>query len=887
MHTDNTQLFKKNCMRWALFAPGTAERLQRVLPRRIQQITNDDGSANLRTIAPGGLIYYVHAQNNPLQEARSWCTPSSKDKVLFVYGAGLGYGFDALQPWLQEDKERTVVFLEDDLEILFHLLHSDRAKQMLFDKQVRLVFLDEEQNAIKKLALEFALQQYSLLALPFYAKTKAERFSHLKQLIHFYMDPNMSLQKEYGNYSQNFFSNFYQNMLRLPGAYLGTKLFGQFANMPAIICGAGPSLGKNLSFLATLRDNALIFAGGTAMNALNTIGFCPHFGVAIDPNQAQFTRLIMNQAFSVPYFYRNRVHSEALQTIHGNHLYITGTPGQPISQWFEQQLGIENGQTLDEGLSVLNFSLSIAHALGCNPILFVGADLAYTKEESYAQGIQNHPIHVHKQHFITKSEHEDVITRLDIHNKPIYTLLKWESESQFISRFAKQHPEITILNATEGGLGFQAVANIPLQDAAKMHLQKQYDFDTLVHDRINEALLPQQVTYPAVLHAMQLFLKSLETSEKHVSTLHQQYLALAKKPGLLSDKTKRALKELEKEPSYTYLLKAFSEKYELMCLHDYELLKYESPKDVETKKALLKSRTFAFLQKTIQINKSIIKKALETCPSKLDSSKNSADTKYQSDLALSGAVCRHNQAHALVAIDRYKDRLLHGLQERFYDNGQLKSRVPYENGQIHGEVLLYYPDGKLKRQVHFVNGKHHGQDRIWNEQGILVIEATFNQEMPAGQARKWHANGTLALEITYESDPTVFTCKEWDEEGRPLTNAASNQEVSNQEAHLQAIASHVDKATEVLVQLVHSVKNLKGLSPQERSQVDIVVVQLTKLKKMKQEHLAGQKELLWKGPAAHKQLEQEMQSLVTNLTGQLAHIQNTLVGIINRHTSGL
>ena len=44
-----------------------------------------------------------------------------------------------------------------------------------------------------------------------------------------------------------------------------------------------------------------------------------------------------------------------------------------------------------------------------------------------------------------------VCERNDIHGNPVYTLWKWITEAKWISDFAENHPELTILNATEGG----------------------------------------------------------------------------------------------------------------------------------------------------------------------------------------------------------------------------------------------------------------------------------------------------------------------------------------------------------------------------------------------------------------------------------------------------
>ena len=81
-----------------------------------------------------------------------------------------------------------------------------------------------------------------------------------------------------------FFESFYRNIFHLPESYSCNGLAGQFANVPAIICGDRPSLHKNIELLKTLTDRALIFAGNFLLNILNEYGIIPHFGAGVDPN---------------------------------------------------------------------------------------------------------------------------------------------------------------------------------------------------------------------------------------------------------------------------------------------------------------------------------------------------------------------------------------------------------------------------------------------------------------------------------------------------------------------------------------------------------------------------------------------------------------------------
>lgn len=86
----------------------------------------------------------------------------------------------------------------------------------------------------------------------------------------------------------------------------------------------------------------------------------------------------------------------------------------------------------------MNFNLSIAKDLGCNPILVVGVDLAYSDNLSYAPGLVRHAIQDPKEAFLTKYSHEELLIKNDINGVPVNTLWKWVNESLWYAQFASK-----------------------------------------------------------------------------------------------------------------------------------------------------------------------------------------------------------------------------------------------------------------------------------------------------------------------------------------------------------------------------------------------------------------------------------------------------------------
>lgn len=823
---DKSELFKKNCERWSLFNHDAAKKLARLECKHVAWVSNPNGSANLKTTA-GGHEHFYHSPENPVDEAADWFRKAGLHgiKVLFVYGVGLGYIYDAAKVWLEGDAGRSLVFLEDDLEVLYHLFHSERGQEILYDKQVLVAFLDQAGTILSQLATIFVLKPFKVQPLDLYAKMRGPAVEQLRAKLSFYMNLKVAATMEYTDHGRSFFTNFFRNLLQLPEAALGNSMFGRFAGVPAIICGAGPSLEKNLPFLSTLRDRALIFAGGTAMNALNAAGFLPHFGVGIDPNPAQYTRLIMNQAFEIPYFYRNRLLHKALTLIHGKHLYVTGTGGYPVSKWFEEKAGIKTSGEIEEGCNVINFSLSIAQELGCNPIILVGVDLAYTNEKSYAPGIHNHPIHLRKEYFGTKSTDEDVVVKTDIYGQPTFTLWKWVAESLWFSNYARLYGNKTFLNATEGGIGFFTIPNFTLEEVAANFLQQQYDFDGMVHGRIAEAAMPPEATRKTIEESMREFLKSLERCEELCKVVQKDCEETERKFRFdmdappLSPAGLKALVELEEETAYPYLLKVFSESYQQLHWHEWENLKYQAQelgaKEIEIKKASLNAQRYAFLRETAKVNKNILETVLkEEADQQLQqlmrsqSAEPSKSQLAESYLFEGGKIAikdpelgiHHEEAFhpsseniyreyhpngQLAAEQFYLDGLLHGPSTYFseagsvlsrhwfikgkregkafsyYPHGSLQSIQRYRNGVWHGRQETFYPDGRLKSAIPYKEGKIHGEVKLYYPGGGLKRELNFEDGKRHGIEKIWNEAGLLTIEATFDRDKPVGTARQW------------------------------------------------------------------------------------------------------------------------------
>ncbi|WP_075882922.1 6-hydroxymethylpterin diphosphokinase MptE-like protein [Candidatus Protochlamydia sp. W-9] len=717
----NPNLFNQNLSLLGLFNP--------LLAVKLQSLPNVSSSAAKQE----DVNVFIHKENEALEQASIWIRELELENcdVLYIYGLGLGYAYDVLQPWLKTNRHRYLVFLEDETAVIHYFLQTEKSSILLKDPQVDIIDISEAQydrKIIRSITEDHILRSFAITALPSYSIHKANFFATIKDLIEFESAELNIRYQELAQFGIVFFNNFYRNLFQLPQAYLADNLVGKFKDIPAIICGAGPSLNKQAPLLKNLYDKAVLFAPGSALNILSHQGVWPHFGVNIDPTPETFHRQVMNKAFETPIFYRHRLYYEALTAIHAPRLFLSGAVYYSVAKWFEEQFNLPSLQ-LEGGYNVVHTALEIAHFLGCNPIIFVGLDLSYQEGEHYASGVERHPL------FPQKTDQKTHLGQpLQVKNKKgeyVWSYWPWIAEAQWIDLYQRSHPDLKIFNASEEGIGLFSIPNLSLEELTQSHLSHSFDINEMVHHRVQEAG-EISVSHLQVKEVIKTFYLSLKNCE---NTL-QDILNTSKENGMVfPDK-------LKQEPGFNYLLSQFDDFFMTFIQKDLRNLN-RIPNDLKMiKERELTEERYHFLWQTCKVNLTIIENTLkENSPANQTLSVQHfplfPNSDRQSTYYASGNV--YSTSSSL-------GRPFEGTHYYFYEDGTLKSEINYQKNILNGVVKLYYPHGQIKRELYFWNGQREGVEKSWYENGQLFTEVIYHQNLPK-QARCWFPDGTIAKDV--------------------------------------------------------------------------------------------------------------------------------------------
>lgn len=716
----------------------------------------------------------------------------------FIFGISeKGEEYLALKPWLEENAARTVIFLVDEFTPLRAFMESLLATEVLTHPQVIIKMFDWPGDGdVSKLQpeIDWFSRSFSVGKIAFFSSARAdtyakERFKTLRQLIQKNLDEWLRTYYNYLVSQDVIFSSFYSNLQFLLNAYSGQGMFSDFKNIPAIICGAGPSLEQHLDTLKGLSNRALIFGSGSALNILSRHHIQPHFAGGIDPTSTQLSRISTNFAFQVPFFYTNRFNHEALNFVQGDKLFVRGGSLSNVVDWFAEQLELNEGKSITPGVSTSNFCMEVACALGCNPIILVGMDLSYRDLKRYSPGVTAHPSEERKHHEELLGKRSNLVTAKIGEEEEITTTINWLNEAECFTKTKRANPEQIFLNATEGGMPIAEIENMTLEKVMNGYLQQEYDLDLLVHESIQSHEI-RHISKVKLSQVLERWILSLKQCHHRIYQRLDALQDIIKGYDLSTedleiDLEAEILPVLGDTPAAHFLIKQLNDIFN--CMNGKDLFRIGHypemilPGDCKNMLQFVEVERCKLLLQKLEMHHLHASQAL----SELDHL--SPPLKSNETLKKTPLMETKKGFHAddiyrlyyystgeLYSVKRYRKGVLHGTQEYFFVDGTLRSLLIYKDGVLDGGVKLNYSSGKPKRGLYFRNGRLNGIERMWNENGVLIWESEYEENRPIGKARSWYENGVLAREVTYFDSSGYCETVEWDKNGNLLKMDKAN-----------------------------------------------------------------------------------------------------------------
>jgi SAM-dependent methyltransferase len=159
--------------------------------------------------------------------------------------------------------------------------------------------------------------------------------------------------------------------------------------VPAIVIGAGPSLDDNLPALLNLQDRAVLIAVDTAVRPLLAAGIHPHLVVSVDPSEQNARHLNDLRDVRGLWFVGEASLTPGVFPQFASRTFIYKVSNHEPWPWLAEH-GADRAKLQTWG-SVLTTAFDVALKAGCHPIVFAGADLAYTDGLQYCRNTVYEP----------------------------------------------------------------------------------------------------------------------------------------------------------------------------------------------------------------------------------------------------------------------------------------------------------------------------------------------------------------------------------------------------------------------------------------------------------------------------------------------------------------
>lgn len=328
--------------------------------------------------------YPIHSMDSAIDEAKNVIKSLNANKnnlnTFIVFGLGFGYLLDELHT---KYCDSPIIVYEPNVQILRTVLETVDFQNTLNSYNVRIttninmfrnhmLSMCSSQSNLKVAYLESYKQLYTNEMLDFVNQAHTT-YKILKFNLNFLATSSMS-----------FFSQIIEHLdkkIHLPEF---GKLENKLENKPAIIVSGGPSLSKNIDTIKKYRDKVCIFAVGTAYKTLKRNGINPDFVNIIELNNC--SEQILNENIEninfISEVYTNKVFFEKPFKRH----FITYSYENPSNIWFEKLISKDSNiaKKYETKGTVAYNALFCAKMAGCNPIILIGQDLAYTNGKLYA-----------------------------------------------------------------------------------------------------------------------------------------------------------------------------------------------------------------------------------------------------------------------------------------------------------------------------------------------------------------------------------------------------------------------------------------------------------------------------------------------------------------------
>lgn len=403
-----------------------------------------------------GKKQYIGSKYNHAREIENFISSfeqfTDKDNYI-VFGLSFGEHIEKLLQLTQSESK--ILIIEINEELINYCKEDEHISKIINNPRITIAQTEED---VKKFFREYITQMnVNNTQLGYYCKydrAYGERLADIYKIIKSESERIMADRNTSIFFGEDWFESLLANLKYMAQGTPANDFYETYKNKPAIIVSAGPSLSKNIGKLKGVK-NALIISGGRTLKPLLEENIEPTCLCVIDPGEVSY-KLVDGAIENVkcPLVFYDGTNPKVVKEHKGDKIFSTNNK-------FITNIWKEDIITLSGGGSVAHVMAIFAAYMGCNPIIFIGQDLAYTGEKGHADIAKNK---WQNMTFDNYKKDNDIYVD-DINGNKVRTSLTLNGYRLALEEIIEGFKDTKFINATEGGANIKGAENKTLEEA--------------------------------------------------------------------------------------------------------------------------------------------------------------------------------------------------------------------------------------------------------------------------------------------------------------------------------------------------------------------------------------------------------------------------------------
>ncbi len=481
---------------------------------------------------------YIMSKYTPLKESKELLGSDlgNKETVWIFFGFAFGYMVDEVFEKCGEDI--SIIIIEPSEALLLEQIDKTHKEDLLRKENVT-VYTGSQYREIKRIFVNNILckeNNFKVITRNGYLEFYREYYTQVTKILNEVVTDSIIQNNTFERFGSLFLKNVIHNRYAIQEGYDLTYHKNKYKNIPALIVSGGPSLSKNIKWIS--RFKGLIFTGGRTLTPVLQQGVKPDFLVSADAQDVTYETLRENAYNDVPLITINQGNAKVVAANKGPKYFLED------DGFSKEFLGIQKSARLSMGGSVATLCISAAQYMGCNPIILIGQDLAFTDMKRHADECSNEYLGDKNSGKNKIEVGEDYIASRCKQIKSVEGGKVWTTDVllnylRWIEGFIELCTENEFINATEGGAWIQGAVHKTFEEVVNQ-------FSNINKPRIQHIKPDNKINIDQNIEESMNILDSLRKVVKQAERLAKQLVdEYTIHKGLREKKVIKILKQLD------------------------------------------------------------------------------------------------------------------------------------------------------------------------------------------------------------------------------------------------------------------------------------------------------------------------------------------------------